>query len=185
MKKEMLSQQGEWDRYTVERPQELLAFLLENVKGQSRNKVKQTLQGRGIRVDGKTVTQFDFALEPGMRVDVSRTKRNNLLLRNRYVKLVYEDKWLVVVEKNVGILSMAAGHKSLNVKAVLDDYFRKTRQACTAHVVHRLDRDTSGLLIYAKDMETEQMLERSWHETVYDRRTTLTRLLWTTAGNML
>lgn len=170
MKKEMLSQQGEWDRYTVERPQELLAFLLENVKGQSRNKVKQTLQGRGIRVDGKTVTQFDFALEPGMRVDVSRTKRNNLLLRNRYVKLVYEDKWLVVVEKNVGILSMAAGHKSLNVKAVLDDYFRKTRQNCTAHVVHRLDRDTSGLLIYAKDMETEQMLERSWHETVYDRR---------------
>ena len=170
MKKEMLSQQGEWDRYTVERPQELLAFLFENVKGQSRNKVKQTLQGRGIRVDGKTVTQFDFALEPGMRVDVSRTKRNNLLLRNRYVKLVYEDKWLVVVEKNVGILSMAAGHKSLNVKAVLDDYFRKTRQACTAHVVHRLDRDTSGLLIYAKDMETEQMLERSWHETVYDRR---------------
>ena len=170
MKKEMLSQQGEWDRYTVELPQELLAFLLENVKGQSRNKVKQTLQGRGIRVDGKTVTQFDFALEPGMRVDVSRTKRNNLLLRNRYVKLVYEDKWLVVVEKNVGILSMAAGHKSLNVKAVLDDYFRKTRQACTAHVVHRLDRDTSGLLIYAKDMETEQMLERSWHETVYDRR---------------
>ncbi len=170
MKKEMLSQQGEWDRYTVERPQELLAFLLENVKGQSRNKVKQTLQGRGIRVDGKTVTQFDFALEPGMRVDVSRTKRNNLLFRNRYVKLVYEDKWLVVVEKNVGILSMAAGHKSLNVKAVLDDYFRKTRQACTAHVVHRLDRDTSGLLIYAKDMETEQMLERSWHETVYDRR---------------
>lgn len=170
MKKEMLSQQGEWDRYTVERPQELLAFLLENVKGQSRNKVKQTLQGRGIRVDCKTVTQFDFALEPGMRVDVSRTKRNNLLLRNRYVKLVYEDKWLVVVEKNVGILSMAAGHKSLNVKAVLDDYFRKTRQACTAHVVHRLDRDTSGLLIYAKDMETEQMLERSWHETVYDRR---------------
>ena len=170
MKKEMLSQQGEWDRYTVERPQELLALLLENLKGQSRNKVKQTLQGRGIRVDGKTVTQFDFALEPGMRVDVSRTKRNNLLLRNRYVKLVYEDKWLVVVEKNVGILSMAAGHKSLNVKAVLDDYFRKTRQACTAHVVHRLDRDTSGLLIYAKDMETEQMLERSWHETVYDRR---------------
>lgn len=170
MKKEMLSQQGEWDRYTVELPQELLAFLLENVKGQSRNKVKQTLQGRGIRVDGKTVTQFDFALEPGMRVDVSRTKRNNLLLRNRYVKLIYEDKWLVVVEKNVGILSMAAGHKSLNVKAVLDDYFHKTRQACTAHVVHRLDRDTSGLLIYAKDMETEQMLERSWHETVYDRR---------------
>ena len=170
MKNQVLSQKGEWDRYDVEEPQGLLAFLLEHVKGESRNKVKQTLQGRGIRVNGKTVTQFDFALQPGMTVDVSRTKRNNLLLRNRYVRLVYEDKWLVVVEKQPGILSMAAGHKSLNVKAVLDDYFRKTKQGCTAHVVHRLDRDTSGLLIYAKDMETEQLLERSWHETVYDRR---------------
>jgi 23S rRNA pseudouridine1911/1915/1917 synthase len=59
------------------------------------------------------------------------------------VKIVYEDRWLIVVEKAMGILSMAAGHSSLNVKAVLDDYFKKTRQNCTAHVVHRLDRDTS------------------------------------------
>lgn len=65
---------------------------------------------------------------------------------------------------------MAAGHSSLNVKSVLDDYFRKSRQRCTAHVVHRLDRDTSGLMVYAKDMETEQRLEHDWHNLVYDRR---------------
>ena len=86
------------------------------------------------------------------------------------MKIVYEDRYLVVVEKNIGILSMAAGHKSLNVKSVLDDYFRKSKQRCTAHVVHRLDRDTSGLMVYAKDMETEQVLEQNWHEIVYDRR---------------
>ena len=86
------------------------------------------------------------------------------------MKLVYEDRWIVVVEKNVGILSMAAGHKSLNVKSVLDNYFQKTGQKCRAHVVHRLDRDTSGLMVYAKDMETEQILEHNWHEIVYDRR---------------
>ena len=57
-----------------------------------------------------------------------------------------------------------------NVKAVLDDYFKKSRQRCTAHVVHRLDRDTSGLMIYAKDMETEQILEHNWHDIVFDRR---------------
>ena len=65
---------------------------------------------------------------------------------------------------------MAAGHSSLNVKSVLDDYFLKTRQRCRAHVVHRLDRDTSGLMIYAKDIDTEQILEHNWHGTVYDRR---------------
>ena len=65
---------------------------------------------------------------------------------------------------------MAAGHSSLNVKTVLDDYFHKTKQKCSAHVVHRLDRDTSGLMIYAKDIQTEQLLEHDWHNIVYDRR---------------
>ena len=65
---------------------------------------------------------------------------------------------------------MAAGHSSLNVKSVLDDYFHKSHQRCHVHVVHRLDRDTSGLMIYAKDMKTEQALEKDWHHIVYDRR---------------
>ena len=163
------NQQGEYDHFVVMKEQPLLEFLLENVK-QSRNKIKLTLQGRGIRVNGKTVSQFDFLLQPGMKVAVSKTKRNQTQFKSRWLKIVYEDRWLIVVEKQAGILSMAAGHASLNVKTVLDDYFRKSRQKCTAHVVHRLDRDTSGLMVYAKDMDTEQTLEYYWHDIVYDRR---------------
>ena len=162
--------QEQYAHYTVNEERPLLEWLLENLKGESRNKIKATLQGKGIKVNGKVVTQFDYPLQPGMKVSVSKTKRNNDILKSRYVKIVYEDRYLVVVEKNIGILSMAAGGRSLNVKAVLDDYFRKTRQRCTAHVVHRLDRDTSGLMIYAKDIETEQILEHNWHDIVYDRR---------------
>ena len=161
--------QGEYDHLTVTEEQPLLEFLLSHVQ-QSRSKIKATLQGQGIKVNGKTVTQFDFPLKPGMKVAVSKTKRNQQPFRSRYVKIVYEDRWLIVVEKAVGILSMAAGHSTLNVKSVLDDYFKKSRQNCTAHVVHRLDRDTSGLMVYAKDMETEQILEHNWHQIVYDRR---------------
>lgn len=160
---------NEYAHYEVKEDDKLLNFLLNNVK-ESRSKIKATLQGKGIKVDGKTVTQFDYPLKKGTKVDVSKSKRNNDKLKSRYVKIVYEDQYLVVIEKNIGILSMAAGHRSLNVKAVLDDYFKKTRQRCTAHVVHRLDRDTSGLMIYAKDMETEQILEHNWHDIVYDRR---------------
>ncbi len=163
------SGEKDYAAYNVERDDTLLNFLLTNVK-ESRSKIKATLQGKGIKVNGKTVTQFDYPLPAGTKVEVSRTKRNNDRLKSRYVKIVYEDQYLVVIEKNIGILSMAAGHKSLNVKAVLDDYFKKTRQRCTAHVVHRLDRDTSGLMVYAKDMETEQILEHNWHDIVYDRR---------------
>lgn len=163
------NREGDYEHYTVSENKPLLEWLLANVN-QSKSKIKATLQGRGIKVNGKTVSQFDFNLEPGMKVSVSKSKRNQQGFRSRYVRIVYEDRWLIVIEKAEGILSMAAGHSSLNVKSILDDYFRKTKQKCTAHVVHRLDRDTSGLMVYAKDIDTEQILEHNWHQIVYDRR---------------
>lgn len=153
---------------TVKENAPLLEYLINNVS-ESRSKLKATLQGRGIAVNGRMVTQFDYQLKVGDKIIISRHKKQNQF-KSRYVKIVYEDRWLVVVEKNIGILSMAAGHSSLNVKSVLDDYFLKSRQKCRAHVVHRLDRDTSGLMVYAKDIETEQILEHNWHQIVYDRR---------------
>lgn len=146
----------------------LLDYLINNLS-ESRSKIKATLQGHGIKVNGKTVTQFDLPLQKGDKISISRHKKQNQF-KSRFVKIVYEDRWLVVVEKNIGILSMAAGHSSLNVKKVLDDYFLKSHQKCRAHVVHRLDRDTSGLMVYAKDIETEQIFEHNWHQIVYDRR---------------
>lgn len=154
--------------YRVTREAPLLEYLLETVKS-SANKIKATLKNRGIKVNGKVVTQFDYPLHVGMTISVSQDKRNSAF-KSRYVKVVYEDKWIVVIEKATDILSMAGGHRSLNVKSVLDDYFQKTRQKCRAHVVHRLDRDTSGLMVYAKDMQTEQILEHEWHDIVFDRR---------------
>ena len=161
---------NEYDHYVVSKPAPLLEWLLENVKSSSKTKIKQILQGRGIRVDGKTITKFDYPLRPGMKIAVSKSQKNQKTFKSKYLKIVYEDRYLVVVEKQIGILSMAAGHSSLNVKTVLDDYFHKTRQNCQAHVVHRLDRDTSGLMIYAKDKQTELALEDDWHHNVYDRR---------------
>lgn len=160
---------GDYWHYDVDKECGLLEFLLSNVS-ESHSKIKATLKGRGVKVDGKFVTQFDFPLKPGMKISVSKTKRNQNMFKSRWLKIVYEDRWLIVVEKAAGILSMAAGHSSLNVKSVLDDYFRKSRQKCRAHVVHRLDRDTSGLMVYAKDIETEQAFEHNWHDIVYDRR---------------
>ncbi|MBQ4296042.1 MAG: RluA family pseudouridine synthase [Prevotella sp.] len=169
MKNSNYNKEPKYDHYVVDHEAPLLEYLLQTLQGQSRSKTKATLQGRGVLVDGKCVTQFDFPLQPGMKVSVSKSKRNNQFT-SRYVSIVYEDKYLIVVDKAPGILSMAAGHSSLNVKSVLDDYFAKSKQRCHAHVVHRLDRDTSGLLVYAKDMETEQTLEHNWHDIVYDRR---------------
>lgn len=162
--------ENNYQHYIVKEDKPLLEFLLDSIENTSRTKIKSTLQGRGVKVNGKVITQFDYPLKSGMNVAVSKSKQTSEMFKNRYIKIVYEDRYIVVVEKNVGILSMAAGHSSLNVKTVLDSYFKTSRQKCTAHVVHRLDRDTSGLMIYAKDMQTEQILEHEWHDIVYDRR---------------
>lgn len=168
MEKKGINGNDNYEHYKVDSPMGLLDWLIANLN-RSRSKIKATLAGHGIRVNGKVVTQYDFPLLPGMRVDVSKSQ-NVKELRNRYVSLVYEDRYIVVVNKKAGILSMPAGHSSLNVKSVLDDYFLQCHQHCKAHVVHRLDRDTSGLMIYAKDKQTELALESDWHNIVYDRR---------------
>lgn len=168
MRSNLYKTSNDYAQYVVTEESPLLEYLMETLDD-SRTKIKAILQGRGIKVNGKIVTQYNFPLRPGMKISVSRKKENNTF-KSKYLKIVYEDRWLIVIEKNCGILSMAAGHSSLNVKTVLDDYLHKSRQKCSIHVVHRLDRDTSGLMIYAKDYETEQVLERNWHNIVYDRR---------------
>jgi len=146
----------------------LMDFLLKQM-GLTHTRVKNLLSGGAVTVNRKAVSRHDTPLHRGETVHVMRHKRG-VSLENRYVKIVYEDKNLVVIEKQEGILSMAATAKQYCVKTVLDEYFEKRHFKCRAHVVHRLDRDTSGLMIYAKDIETAQTLERAWRELVYDRR---------------
>lgn len=157
------------NNFVVREPDQLLDFLMKAHDGISRNKAKAILAGSGVTVNGKIQTRHDYALKPGMKVAVSRHKPPQQL-NSKFVKIIYEDAFIVVVEKNAGILSMAANHHAFSVKSVLDEYFRRSKQACTAHVVHRLDRDTSGLLVYAKTIQAEQTLEHNWHDIVTDRR---------------
>ncbi|MBP5628357.1 MAG: RluA family pseudouridine synthase [Bacteroidaceae bacterium] len=86
------------------------------------------------------------------------------------LRIVYEDRWLVVVDKAAGVLSVSLSPRSVSVKSMLDDYFERSHQRCRAHVVHRLDRDTSGLMVYAKSREVQQRFEADWKGLVYDRR---------------
>ena len=153
----------------VREPMPLMEFLLKEMSGISRNRVKDLLAGHAIMVDRQLVTRYDFPLEVGQTVLVSRHKRSTEL-RNKYVKIIYEDKDIIVIEKSEGILSMASAPGQYCVKTILDEYFRGRHFPCTAHVVHRLDRDTSELLIYAKSLEARKILEENWHNIVFDRR---------------
>jgi len=136
--------------FTVREATELLPFVMKALDGISRSKAKAILSGGGVRVDRRNVSQHDFPLTVGMKVEISKQKQR-FHFQSKYLKIVYEDAQIIVIEKNIGILSMASTQGQLCVKSILDDYFHKTRQKCAAHVVHRLDRDTSGVLVLGKN----------------------------------
>lgn len=149
----------------------LLTFLFEEMPEISRSRIRQFLREGRILVNGNSVCQHDAPLAVGDKVVVGGTKTVAPTgFSGRHVRSVYEDRFLIVVEKHEGILSMATSHHSFCVKTVLDNYFERTRQRCRAHLVHRLDRDTSGLMIYAKSREVQKLFESDWKGFVFDRR---------------
>ena len=161
--------QLQYTTYHVKQPMQLLQFIEHALNGVSRSRANAILSGGGVRVDRKNTRQFDLELRPGQVVEISKRKPKGEL-QSKFVKIVYEDPQIIVIEKAPGILSMATSHHAFCVKQVLDDYFHRTHQKCTAHVVHRLDSDTSGLLVYAKTLQAEQILEHNWRDIVTDRR---------------
>jgi len=156
--------------YPVQQESELLTFLMTNIPGISRTKAKELLAQRMVYVDQKITTQFNTPLRPGMLVQIC-SRRQKHSFQSKWVKLVYEDAFIIVVEKAGGILTNAVpGSRAQTVKGILDEYVRRQNRKYTVHTVHRLDRETSGLLLFAKRRDVQQMFTESWKEVVSDRR---------------
>ena len=156
-------------KFNVVEPVGLMDFLMKKMDGISRSKVKRMLANRIVSVDGESTTQFDFALQPGMTVEIGKpTARERF--HNPKLKIVYEDKYLLVIDKKEGLLTNSPTKEKDTAQAILNQYFISTQQRCRAHTIHRLDRDTSGLMLFAKSKEVALMFEEDWKNTVYDRR---------------
>ncbi|MBR2301155.1 MAG: RluA family pseudouridine synthase [Bacteroidaceae bacterium] len=155
--------------FNVTEETQLLPFLMEKMHGISRNRVKALLTNRVILVDNKITTHPLTELVPGQIVQLDRSK-HKMAFRSNDIDIVYEDPYLVVVDKRAGLLSMSNNSRQETVQTVLNRYLEKGGGRNTSHLVHRLDRDTSGLMVYAKDVQTQQSLIRGWQELVTDRR---------------
>ena len=87
------------------------------------------------------------------------------------LKILYEDAYIIVVEKKEGLLSVATEkQKERTAQHILNEYVKRQHRSNRIFVVHRLDRETSGIMMYAKDEQTQHTLRDNWHDIVYDRR---------------
>ena len=156
--------------FRVETHTELMSFLLSKLGGMARTSVKQLLSQRRVTVNAGIQTRHDTPLKPGDLVNILQG-RGNVELRHPKLRIIYEDDALIVVEKKNGLLTVPYNPKSSETTAysILKDYVRKQSNRNTIHVVHRLDRETSGVLVFAKSAELQEYMRTYWKQLVTRR----------------
>lgn len=156
--------------FEITQPALLLEFLLSALKGESRTTVKSLLSHRQICINGRICTQFDTPLKSGDKVSVCFDKRN-LPFSHPLMEIVFEDAHLIVIHKKAGLLSMANERvKEKTAYRILSDYVKQSDPRNLIFILHRLDRDTSGLMMFAKSREVQEKLQEDWERAVVERK---------------
>ena len=151
--------------FSVDEEAPLMAFLIAKLPNKSRNNIKSLLRNKQVLVDQIIISQFDHPLQSGQKVEIS-SGRNRIEKRFAEFTIVYEDESLIVIDKAAGLLSMATkNEKRLTAFSMLSDYVKRADEHGKIFIVHRLDRDTSGLLVFAKNEEVKRSLQEGWNQS--------------------
>lgn len=149
-------------------PSELMIFLIEKLPDQARNNIKSLLTHRQVLVDGTVVTQYNHLLKEGQEVLI-----NWSLVRDEDIEglnIIYEDNEIIVIDKPAGLLTIATDmEKEQTAYHQLTDHVRNINPVNRIFIVHRLDRDTSGVMLFAKNEEAKRILQDGWKDIMVER----------------
>lgn len=159
--------------YKVFEAGELFDFLVEKMPSASRKTIKNMLTHSQVTVDDKTVTQYNTKLTEGQVVAITKQKVNKHKANLKGVEILFEDDAIIVINKAAGVLSMAGKNPSeLTAYRQLTDYVKEIHPRQRLFIVHRLDRDTSGVMVFAKTEAAKETLQKNWHSDVKERKYT-------------
>ena len=154
----------------VTAPATLLQFVEQSLPEMKRTRLKQMLAHDQIAVNDMPQRQFDQPLNPGDKVKVNFT-REFRVFSHRRLKLVYEDEDIIVVNKGYGLLSMGNDKtREGTAYSILREYIKWQNPANKLFIIHRLDRDTSGLMMFAKNEEAKRTMQHNWNNMVLNRK---------------
>lgn len=155
--------------FKVHNDTELLPFLLEKYPSLSRNAVKSLLSNHQVAVDGAPVSQFNLKLS---KDDIVIVSKNRIAKKERKnLPIIFENKELIVINKPSGLLSVASDNeKGRTAYRMVSDYLQQKDKHSRIYVVHRLDEDTSGVLVFAKNPQIKDALQQNWNDIVKSRR---------------
>lgn len=156
--------------FKVEQQATLLPFLTESLTGVSRTTIKSYLTHRNVSVNNTITTKHDTSLRPGDTVTITKG-RGAEDFRHPMMRIIYEDESIIVIDKRNGLLSMStAKEHEKTAYYILSRHVKKSDPRNMIFIVHRLDRETSGLMLFAKSEKAQSAMQRNWSEMVIERK---------------
>lgn len=157
------------DEWTVEAPNEVLKFLFEKMSDRSKKSVKAMLSRGQVLVNGKSTTQFNDPLKPGDRVEIEKsTSKHHADIRG--IEVLHEDDDIIVISKEAGLLSIATDSEDrFTAYRLLSNYLQTINPKTRIFIVHRLDKDTSGVMVFAKNQMVQKKLQDNWSDNAKER----------------
>lgn len=154
----------------VKEAMELMAFLEFHLQGKSKNNLKSLLTHGQITIDSQVVSQYNHQLEIGQEVIINWNKDRDVK-KMTGVSIIFEDEHLIIVNKEEGVLSVSTGGRNENTAYnKLKDYVKSNDPKNKIFIVHRLDKNTSGIMMFAKTAEAQQLLQSDWKKYITARK---------------
>lgn len=145
----------------VKENDELLEYLYKHLD-MSKKKIKSLLTHGNIYINHNKITQYNFKVYKDMEIMISFKNNSDLLF-----DIIYEDDYIIVVNKPSGLLTIATQkEKEKTLYHYVREYLKKKNKNNKVFIVHRLDQDTSGVVLFAKDQKTKDKLQKNWNELV-------------------
>ena len=157
------------DRFQVHETESLMQFLNHKLQGWSRSKIKKRLQGNCVLVNGEPVRHHDHALAAGDAVEVIAANTVSAKKGTQQglpqLEILFSDSDLIAINKPAGLLSVASAKENKrHAMAILRRQLSRTRREIKLWPVHRLDRDTSGVLLFATSRDMREAVNALWHK---------------------
>jgi 23S rRNA pseudouridine1911/1915/1917 synthase len=154
-------------QYKVKQRSKLLPFLFETLNGWSKKTIKQRLQGASVAVNGVITTKHDYMLTENDIVEVGiaqKTRRDTTVVKK--LEIIHQDKDLIAINKPAGLLSVGTSKENKeHALALLRSQLTRGKERVQLWPVHRLDRDTSGILLFATSKEIREAVMDKWEST--------------------
>lgn len=154
----------------VKKDGELLDYLVNNVD-MPRKKLKQYLVHGSIYVNNTNTTKYNYKVHTGNKIFIDTNSKN---IKKLPFTILFEDEHIIVVDKPSGLLTMATEkEKEKTLYHMIREYLVSKDKKNRVFIVHRLDKDTSGVVIFSKDENTKKLLQNNWNDFVKLREYTL------------